>query len=369
MLQALPLDVKIEKTKLRIREWYEYWGGDVYVSFSGGKDSTVLLDIARELYQDIPGVFADTGLEYPEVRAFAKNQKNILVLRPNMNFKEVLTKCGYPIISKEVAQIVREARIGLKRNDGSYKYRIMKIRGEMLNNEGGKSIYNYKKYEFLLEAPFKIGEQCCTQMKKIPFKKYEKITGRKAIIGTMAEESRLRKQSWLKYGCNAFGKKRISCNPLSFWTNNDILTYLHELKKPYATVYGEIVPEPDTDNQVVGQITLFDETNKFKKCKYCTTGCTRTGCVFCLFGITRDTERVFNLQKQEPKLADYMLRGGEFNEDGMWQPSKSGLGFWFVIKWLEVHGNLHIPFNNCETYEEKYGNEQTKKLLKRQEEK
>lgn len=65
MLQALPLDVKIEKTKRRIKEWYDYWDGQVYVSFSGGKDSTVLLDLVRNVcgYTDVPAVFVDTGLE------------------------------------------------------------------------------------------------------------------------------------------------------------------------------------------------------------------------------------------------------------------------------------------------------------------
>lgn len=45
----LPLDLKVEMTKARIKEWYEHYDGQVYVSFSGGKDSTVLLHIVREL--------------------------------------------------------------------------------------------------------------------------------------------------------------------------------------------------------------------------------------------------------------------------------------------------------------------------------
>lgn len=66
MRQALPLDIKISMTKQRIREWINEFGVDgVYVSFSGGKDSTVLLHIVREMYPDVPAVFVDTGLEYP----------------------------------------------------------------------------------------------------------------------------------------------------------------------------------------------------------------------------------------------------------------------------------------------------------------
>jgi 3'-phosphoadenosine 5'-phosphosulfate sulfotransferase (PAPS reductase)/FAD synthetase len=64
-LQGLPLELKVLKSKQRIKEWYEHYNGDVYVSFSGGKDSTVLLRMVRELYPDVPAVFIDTGLEYP----------------------------------------------------------------------------------------------------------------------------------------------------------------------------------------------------------------------------------------------------------------------------------------------------------------
>jgi len=76
--QALPLDLKIGLTKNRIRSWYEHWHGNVYVSFSGGKDSTVLLDLVRQDYPDVPAVFCDTGLEYPEIRDFVKTFDNVV---------------------------------------------------------------------------------------------------------------------------------------------------------------------------------------------------------------------------------------------------------------------------------------------------
>ena len=96
VLQNLPLELKILKTEQRIREWYEHWEGQVYVSFSGGKDSTVLLHIARSIYPDIPAVFVDTGLEYPEIRRFVKQTKNVIWLKPEMNFRRVIEKYGYP---------------------------------------------------------------------------------------------------------------------------------------------------------------------------------------------------------------------------------------------------------------------------------
>lgn len=110
-LQALPLELKIKLTKQRIREWINYYGTDgVYVSFSGGKDSTVLLNLVREEYPDVPGVFCDTGLELPEIRDFVKTFENITWLKPKMNFRETIVKYGYPFISKEVSECVSGAR-------------------------------------------------------------------------------------------------------------------------------------------------------------------------------------------------------------------------------------------------------------------
>ena len=56
-MQSLPLSAKVVMTQQRIREWYEHWDGMVYVSFSGGKDSTVLLHLVRDMYPDVPAVF------------------------------------------------------------------------------------------------------------------------------------------------------------------------------------------------------------------------------------------------------------------------------------------------------------------------
>ena len=213
ILQALPLEVKIEKTRLRIREWINEYGEDgVYVSFSGGKDSTVLLDIVRKDYPNVKAVFINTGLEYPSVRKFAESKENVVTIRPKMNFREVVTKYGYPIISKEVSLKV---------------YRIFKNKKSAYlrffdGSEKG-SIYDHTMYRFLLDAPFMISHICCDIMKKEPFARY----GKKPIIATMAEESKLREQKWLENGCNAFDQKKPKSNPMSFWTEQDVLTYIH----------------------------------------------------------------------------------------------------------------------------------------------
>lgn len=112
-MQSLPLETKIQMTQRRIREWYDYWGGQVYVSFSGGKDSTVLKHIVDGMYDDVPAVFVNTGLEYPEIQQFVRNVKagkydcfnaDVEIIRPGMRFGEVIKKYGYPVISKEVSE-------------------------------------------------------------------------------------------------------------------------------------------------------------------------------------------------------------------------------------------------------------------------
>ena len=108
-LQALPLGAKVLMSQQRIREWYTHWNGDVVISFSGGKDSTVLAHLVHDMYPNVPMVFANTGLEYPEIQAFARKMGAEFV-RPKMSFSEVISTYGYPIIGKEVAEAIHFAR-------------------------------------------------------------------------------------------------------------------------------------------------------------------------------------------------------------------------------------------------------------------
>ena len=126
IMQAYPLDLKIKKTKQRIREFVGYFGEqDCAVSFSGGKDSTVLLHIVRELYPNMEAVFCNTTLEYPEIQKFAKSFDNVTVISPHLTYAQVIEKYGYPFISKEVSERVYNARrclASLNAGGGGDKY-------------------------------------------------------------------------------------------------------------------------------------------------------------------------------------------------------------------------------------------------------
>lgn len=262
--QRLPLDIKVAMTKTRIREWVNRYGVDgVYISFSGGKDSTVLLHIARQDYPDIKAVFVDTGLEYPEIRQFVKTFDNVEIVRPKKTFKQVICEYGYPMISKEISCKVDEVRRGVsKPHSKHYK----ELYGILYDADGTKSRYCCDKYLPLLSVDFIVSNKCCNVMKKSPAKQIEHKAQRAPITAQMASESASRETSWLKNSCNAFERKRPISNPISFWTEQDVLQYIKENNIPIASVYGDIVYE-DLDGQT-----------RLEGCgKLCTTGCTRTG--------------------------------------------------------------------------------------------
>lgn len=290
--QSLPLEAKIMLTQKRVEEWYKHWDGQVYLSFSGGKDSTVLKHIIENTpgIHNVPSVFVNTGLEYPEVQNFVRKCNNVTIIRPEKSFKQVIEECGYPIISKEIAQTILYARRSIESGGKKYKYALDKLNGTSICKSTGKlSIYNCNKWKFLLDAPFKISSECCKFLKKNPAKKYNKETNRKPITATMACESRRRTSQWLQHGCNGLNMKSPISNPMSFWTEQDVLQYITEYKIPYCEIYGEI--------------------QKDKNRKYFTTKWDRTGCMFCMFGVHLEkTPNRFQLMREShPKLYRYCM--------------------------------------------------------------
>ena len=354
--QALPLNAKVLMSQNRIREWYEHYNGDVCVSFSGGKDSTVLAHLVHDVYPDVPLVFSNTGLEYPEIQSFARKMGATFV-RPAMRFDEVISKFGYPLISKETAETIQGARNikngskvipGLgkpkKREDGYWlNWRRKALQGLPPFDKG-----HFKKTKWLQlaqETSFMISQKCCDMMKKTPLKSYQHETGRMPFIGTLTEESNRREMAWLQNGCNAFDTKNPTSQPMSFWTEQDVLHYIKHEGLEIASVYGEIL--------AVGNDGYLYEPMPGMDCKLQCSGCHRTGCIFCLFGAHMDKGegRFVNLAKTHPKQYEYCMGGGQWvdnpkydpsapkmdgdwknwNPKKIWVPSKKGLGMKKVI--------------------------------------
>ena len=386
-MQSLPLEAKIRMTKLRIKAWYESWTkfeiidevtgktrfvtidtrdysaeppiketeyivsalpGQVYVSFSGGKDSTVLKHIVDSMYDDVPSLFVNTGLEYPEIQKFVKDIKsgkfdcfnsNIEIIRPEMRFDEVLKNYGYPVFSKETALNIEYGRKAAAKGD--IQKVDMYFYGKRKNKKTGE-VYEHMKLsksalDFALNSGIPASNKCCSIMKKKPADKYATETGRKSIQGTLADESKLRELAWIKNGCNAFESKNPVSRPLSFWTEQDILHYIKKYDVPYCSVYGDIVFDsndgtPDEQINIIDYLGEYEPEDRLK-----TTGCDRTGCIFCMFGchLEKEPNRFQRLKETHPRQYEYCIGGGEM-VDGKWQPSKQGLGLGKVLDYIGV---------------------------------
>lgn len=350
-LQGEPLSIKVMRTTAKIAEWYSHFNNSVYVSFSGGKDSTVLADLCARycsvIHTPLCLVFVNTGLEYPEIQKHVKFfaewlrekyeiEVNLEILRPEMRFHEVVKKYGYPIISKAVGNCVA----GAKRNPNGANYK--QICGEYETN-GKRSKFNYGKYKRLLDADFNVSDQCCSVMKKAPMKSYIKKTGKYPIIATMACESKIREAAWLQTGCNAFTSKNPLSKPMSFWTEQDVLNYIRKYNIPIASVYGNVEYEVDPEQLRFEEIGIEGAGQD----RLCTTGCDRTGCIFCAFGahLEKGESRFERLKRTHPKQYEYCIGGGEYNEEGIWVPSKEGLGMGHVFDELnKIYGEGFIKY-------------------------
>ena len=221
---------------------------------------------------------------------------------------------------------------------------------------GQKSQFNKEKWLPLVYTPFMISHYCCHKMKKSPMKKYQHEHNLYPILGTLAEESRVRKQAWIRHGCNAFDSTSPSSQPLSFWTEQDVLAYIVKYNLPIASVYGDIVMVDHYGNE-------YDVHNSIMTpyCNLKCTGCDRTGCIFCGFGFHLDKgeTRFQRLAKTHPRQYEFSIGGGQWVDnpyydptapeyDGQWKnwnpkkiwvPSKKGLGMGKVFNMAnEIYG-------------------------------
>ncbi|WP_455945468.1 phosphoadenosine phosphosulfate reductase domain-containing protein [Eubacterium ramulus] len=379
-------------TKERIRNWINEFGQDgVYVSFSGGKDSTVLLDIVRQDYPDTKAVFVDVPTQYPELKQFVMTFENVDIVKPKISFAQVCEEYGFPLISKEVSEKAMYARkylkkyleqnrteqipyafaimdfIGIPRRKGQNKDLVQKLKngnipsemleeifgvesnapfkakclfGTVVHKKNGivtdeiSKMFDYSKYKFLINAPFDVSNKCCDVMKKNPIHEYAKKTGRMPITATMAAESKLRTQNWLQNGCNGFGMKSPVSTPMAFWTEQDVLLYIKENNLPICSVYGDVVVDYSGMGQCDNQMSFSDFGLSDEKQLLKTTGCNRTGCVLCGFGCHLEKESRFELLKQtHPKFHNllYILKN-------------NGVTYAEAIDWVNEHGGFNIKY-------------------------
>lgn len=247
----------------------------VYISYSGGKDSTVLSHIAKSMYPDILHLFANTTNEYPETIEHIRwekeeNRTNIVTVIPMdahgevWTFKKVVERYCYPMYSKRVSNAIRTYQHALSARTKA--------------NAQGYIDRNFKKYAKYKDLP--ISDKCCDKLKKEPLRRKAKELGLDcSILGILASESYQREKDWLEYGCNVFHERKDNqSRPLSFWTDEDILEYIERYNVKISKLYK--------------------------------MGYTRNGCMYCGFGVHLETpycNRYQKLKHTHPAQYTYFL--------------------------------------------------------------
>jgi 3'-phosphoadenosine 5'-phosphosulfate sulfotransferase (PAPS reductase)/FAD synthetase len=284
---ALSFRCLLRLTEMRIKTAYQEFDGMIYASFSGGLDSQVLLHITRRLFPEVPAVFCNSGVEWPENLTVVRQTENVTWIQPKKRFPQIIRQYGYPIISKDVAQKVHE----LQRSP-SETLRQIRLHGDASGN--GKLA---QKWQYLVNAPFPISHKCCDVLKKQPAQRYEKQSGRIPLLGELTEESRNRETEYLsRGGCNMFAGKRPKSIPLAFWSKAAIWAYANEHGLHYSRLYD--------------------------------LGWTQTGCFPCGFGCHLERADLFTenrwqrMKRIRPKLYTYCMEK---------------LGLDDVLSYLHVH--------------------------------
>ncbi|MCX7950814.1 MAG: phosphoadenosine phosphosulfate reductase family protein [Clostridiales bacterium] len=274
ILQRMPLEIKIDKAIKVIEDAiYECGREKIYISYSGGKDSTVLSHLIRSKYPNMLHIFSNTTNEYPETIEHIKwevdnNGMNLISTIPKnkkgeyMNFEKVVEKYGYPMFSKEIACAIRVYRRAMTERTKEYTY-------DYINR-------NFKKYLRYINC--NISDRCCDVLKKRPIKAIERKLGMKGVfLGILAEESRRRTNDWIKHGCNFWTKTNLISKPLSIWTEDDIYEYINRYNVKISDLYNK--------------------------------GYLRNGCMYCGFGVhlEGDENRFIRLKQTHPKAYEYLI--------------------------------------------------------------
>lgn len=268
--QSWTFDQKLDHAVATVENFFSRLDGRCFVSFSGGKDSTVLLDLVRRFVdKNCPAVFCNTGAEYPDVVKFVHSFENVKIIKPATTFKEVIEQRGFPLISKETARYIRQAR-----HTKSEKLRELRLHQ---NPKDGKRFgYIPKKWQFLVQKKFDVSEECCEALKKRPFRKFCKETKLRPLIATTVDESRLRMEAYIRRGgCSTFAENKEASYPLSIFSESDIWQYIRKFDLRLCDLYSK--------------------------------GFVRTGCMACGFGAHINKDRFFLLNRTCPRVAKKIL--------------------------------------------------------------
>ena len=299
--QTWTLNQKIDHSLGVIDSFVARNNGNVYLAYSGGKDSTILMKLCEIIKRDILCVFVNTGCEYPSIVHFVHKMQdeghNIKIIRPKITPREVWKQYGFPLVSKEVAEYIHCIRTNPNSIKSQNAFGLRNPKSQFVLSD---------KWKYLINEPYETSNMCCKKLKKDPSHKFAKENGLFPIVGTMASESKLREKTYIRRGgCNVFGENAQSL-PLSIWLEDDIWQFIRENNVEIADIYSK--------------------------------GVRRTGCAACGFGCQfKNDTRLAILRDLYPKYYDMVMK---FENNGVTFREA-------MRKMLKVNG-LFLPDENLE---------------------
>ena len=268
--QQWTLQQKIDHSLGVIEAFNAHFDGQVFVSFSGGKDSCVMLSLVEMVLPQVPVVFIMTGCESPSVCRFIRQQQErhrIEIIKPEKTLRQVFSECGFPLVSKEVSHDIQAVRRNPYCQSSRNKLWL------------GNPHHIPERWMYLLNEPYEVSDRCCFWLKKKPSHDYMKRTGRRPFLGLLASEGYTRQSTYIKRGgCNSLsedGKQYATSWPLAIWTEADVWQYIRDRRLDIPDIYQ--------------------------------MGATRTGCMGCGFGAQHDTTTLDTLMRLWPKWYDLIM--------------------------------------------------------------
>lgn len=268
--QQWPLSQKIDHSLGVIEAFASHFNGQVYVSFSGGKDSVAMLSLVELVIPNVKCVFVMTGCESPSVCRFVREQQqyhDIEIIRPQKKLKQIFAEYGFPLVSKQTAHDIECVR----RNPYCESSRNKLWRGNRYAIP--------ERWMYLLNEPYQVSARCCFWLKHQPAYEYGKRTGRHPYIGLLASESRQRMFGYVQQGgCNMFktsGKNKPRSLPLAIWNDDDVWAYIRDRHLQLPDIYEH--------------------------------GAKRTGCMGCGFGAHLNPTGIDTMRMLWPKWYDMVM--------------------------------------------------------------